>query len=119
MTEIKLRTVDPDGRPAIVVAKGRLSGNHRDRRRSVMRLCYRRCWQCTFDDDIDHEPCDGDSTDTDDIDWWLEQIKVYEWLHSLGPIPAQGPGLHNHPGPRPHYRCACWCQQPDLYRAAA
>lgn len=54
-------------------------------------VCYRRCWSCMFDEDINHPPCDGDATDDEDIDAWHVAQRALAWLRSLGPIPIELP----------------------------
>jgi hypothetical protein len=113
-----------------------------DQGHKVGHILYRKCWDCIFNDDIDHAKCNGNATDSEDLDAYKDAIKVWHWLSAMGPVPMEmptqgqggydgrcqtpyghlylGPNPGNHPGKdRPFYPCACWCQRPELYERKA
>lgn len=91
-------------------------------------VLYRKCWQCIYETELDHEPCDGNATDIEDVEAWELHIKTWQWCQSLGAIPIEMPEsgtiqtrqgyLRRFPQfVRPRYDCACWCQRPELYQS--
>lgn len=54
----------------------------------TVRVCVRRCWSCVFDQ---CDSCNGDATDSEDVDLWEHRRRVADWLRSLGPVPVEFP----------------------------